>query len=253
MPVTAPIAFLDLETGRDLDRYTKPRPACSAGCGRPAVTRGMCHPHYKRWLRCGTPGRAELALKGGPKRLCSLDDCERVVCARDWCSRHYQRYLAAGGLAEAVGRPPRAWDGRCRSCSGPGPFQKQTRLCNGCRADAKRAREAADPGGREARLARGRLYAAQVQARRRAKAIEAYGGRCVCCGESEPVFLALDHVKGDGKAHRATIGGGTPNMYRWAERNGYPPTLQLLCHNCNMAKSYNPGGCPHQIRRRVAA
>src|SRR5262252_4538483 len=51
----------------------------------------------------------------------------------------------------------------------------------------------------------------------RLEMIAAYGGECACCGETEPVFLTLDHVNGDGAAHRRSmnspsIGGARTRM-----------------------------------------
>ena len=81
--------------------------------------------------------------------------------------------------------------------------------------------------------------------RARAEVLAAYGGRCVCCGETEPAFLAIDHVKNDGARHRARIGGGAMIVF-WLRRHGFPKDrFQLLCHNCNRAK-HALGRCPHQ-------
>ena len=73
-----------------------------------------------------------------------------------------------------------------------------------------------------------------------------YGGTCRCCGESEPKFLSVDHIDGGGRKHReSTSGTGGTVFYRWIVRNGFPTYLQILCHNCNMAKGMY-GVCPHQ-------
>lgn len=83
----------------------------------------------------------------------------------------------------------------------------------------------------------------------RMAALAAYGGRCACCGEDTPEFLAIDHVNGDGAEHRKTLaksgrgGAGTPT-YRWLKRNGYPEGFRVLCHNCNIAIGFY-GACPH--------
>lgn len=82
-------------------------------------------------------------------------------------------------------------------------------------------------------------------------ALEAYGGRCGCCGEAEPAFLAIDHVDGGGNAHRRSLSStgrisGGARIYGWLRRLGFPAGFAVLCHNCNFAKSHNPGGCPPQ-------
>jgi hypothetical protein len=80
--------------------------------------------------------------------------------------------------------------------------------------------------------------------------INHYGSRCVCCGENSLIFLALDHVNNDGSEWRRKIWKTSPksrggiHTYLWIKKNNYPPIFQLLCHNCNWAKSH--GGCPHK-------
>ena len=76
--------------------------------------------------------------------------------------------------------------------------------------------------------------------------LEAYGGKCSCCGETEPIFLAMDHVNNDGYERRKITGNSSHVVYRDAMRRGFPPDYQLLCHNCNMGKSLNAGVCPHK-------
>jgi hypothetical protein len=76
-------------------------------------------------------------------------------------------------------------------------------------------------------------------------AFDAYGGKCVCCGVDNLVWLALDHIADDGASKRRSgehPAGG--KIYRWLRDRGYPAIFQVLCHNCNFAKAH--GGCPHQ-------
>lgn len=80
----------------------------------------------------------------------------------------------------------------------------------------------------------------------RMQVLIAYGGtkpKCKCCGESIYEFLCLDHIKGGGKNHRKERGG--THFYHWLLVNGCPKGLQVLCHNCNMAKGFY-GKCPHK-------
>lgn len=72
--------------------------------------------------------------------------------------------------------------------------------------------------------------------------LDKYGRKCACCGEKEVKFLALDHINGGGNKHRREI--GYKDMIKWAIKNKFPNIFQLLCHNCNMAKSLY-GNCPH--------
>ncbi len=72
---------------------------------------------------------------------------------------------------------------------------------------------------------------------------------CRCCGEDEEKFLAIDHVNNDGSEHRKTLKNGASGnvFYKWLRDSGWPPGFQVLCHNCNFAKSAH-GVCPHQTR-----
>lgn len=87
----------------------------------------------------------------------------------------------------------------------------------------------------------------------KAEVLDAYGHRCECCGESTAEFLAIDHIKGDGAAHRREVGGGTA-FYLWLRRAGFPrDNFRLLCHNCNIARAYGQKICPHELARHVEA
>ena len=63
-----------------------------------------------------------------------------------------------------------------------------------------------------------------------------YGRRCRCCGQTWD--LSIDHINGDGKAHRAAI--GQRKLYRWLIQNNFPSDYQTLCRPCNSSKSTGP-------------
>jgi len=81
----------------------------------------------------------------------------------------------------------------------------------------------------------------------REAAILAYGGfECACCGETQKMFLALDHIKNDGANDRRNNAGSNGLYYR-LKKDNYPAGLfQVLCHNCNWGKYVNGGICPHK-------
>lgn len=90
------------------------------------------------------------------------------------------------------------------------------------------------------------------------RVIAGYGGKCVCCGEANPLFLTLDHVNGDGTKHRRELvwkartfkhkpGTFPSTMHFWVLKNGFPPILQLMCFNCNCGRARNGGICPHRV------
>jgi hypothetical protein len=80
--------------------------------------------------------------------------------------------------------------------------------------------------------------------------VDAYGGKCVCCGEGTFEFLSIDHVNGGGDHHRREVGGGGVVLYQWLRKRNFPQDgrFQVLCFNCNMAKGFY-GACPHEVVR----
>jgi hypothetical protein len=86
----------------------------------------------------------------------------------------------------------------------------------------------------------------------------AYGGyECKCCGETERLFLSVDHVNNDGytlrKEKTQGVGG---SLYRWLymqfkKTSIWPDDYQILCMNCNFGKSKNKGVCPHKNSSKV--
>ena len=97
-------------------------------------------------------------------------------------------------------------------------------------------------------------YQAMLNARSRASqykarmaAIQHYGGKCSCCGETEPKFLAIDHVGGGGNQHLKSL---TISICAWLKKQGYPSGFRILCHNCNMARGFY-GECPHETEVRT--
>lgn len=83
----------------------------------------------------------------------------------------------------------------------------------------------------------------------RAEMIAAYGGKCACCGEAEPVFLTIEHKNRDGKKHRELAGNTPTAVYADLRRRGWPQDdYELLCFNCNRA-SWVLGVCPHRARK----
>ncbi len=83
----------------------------------------------------------------------------------------------------------------------------------------------------------------------RREALEAYGAFCQCCGESAREFLAIDHINGGGSKHRKSYRNAGNYIFLWLRKHAYPKGFQVLCHNCNFAKSHY-GGCPHNEQQR---
>jgi hypothetical protein len=89
-------------------------------------------------------------------------------------------------------------------------------------------------------------YRLRKQAENREKIYAAYGNKCVCCGEDNPLFLTVDHVNSDGylerKNKKYTSGS---QFYSLIVKQNFPDKYQLLCYNCNMGRARNNGICPH--------
>jgi hypothetical protein len=96
-------------------------------------------------------------------------------------------------------------------------------------------------------------YQRRYRQKLKEKVFAAYGGfRCACCGETEHLFLSLDHINNDGCTMRKY--GGHPSsayqFYNWLKQNNFPPDFEVLCMNCNHGKSRNNGVCPHKTRHK---
>lgn len=76
--------------------------------------------------------------------------------------------------------------------------------------------------------------------------LDRYGGKCMCCGESQYEFLTIDHINNDGAAHRKSVGNNA--ICLWLIRNNFPDGFQVLCWNCNAAKQFH-SVCPHQTHK----
>ncbi len=66
--------------------------------------------------------------------------------------------------------------------------------------------------------------------------------KCNCCGESDYRFLQVDHINENGSSHRKSVSCIFTDIIDM----GYPEEYQILCINCNSARSKNGGICPHK-------
>lgn len=112
-----------------------------------------------------------------------------------------------------------------------------------------------DRGRRRWRENKEKMLATMKASKRklRLEMIAAYGGKCNCCGEIEPKFLAVDHIYNDGaEERRRNHGLRGAEFVRLLREKGWPKDrYRLLCHNCNMSRSFY-GQCPHELERRRA-
>ena len=86
------------------------------------------------------------------------------------------------------------------------------------------------------------------------------GNKCACCGERDEMYLSIDHVNNDGGKLRKQNDGHSRihGQIKYYREN--PDALQLLCSNCNHAKSRNNGELylpkkftPRKIQEQFAA
>ena len=77
-------------------------------------------------------------------------------------------------------------------------------------------------------------YRKELRDRVRQNALEAYGNKCVWCGQTNPMFLTFDHINNDGKEQRKKHHTGI-NLYYYLLKY-LPKDIQILCWNCNLAK-----------------
>ncbi len=86
------------------------------------------------------------------------------------------------------------------------------------------------------------------RARYKALVYDHYGRKCNCCGETEILFLSVDHVNNDGNTHKHRSGQRVLGaaLYGQIVSSGYPDSYQILCMNCNYGKHKNSGVCPHE-------
>lgn len=78
--------------------------------------------------------------------------------------------------------------------------------------------------------------------RRKIEVLSVYANgdpQCVLCSERRLGALTLDHIKGDGSAHRRSFSGinkgglSSGRLYLWLKKNDFPAGYRVLCSNCN--------------------
>lgn len=83
--------------------------------------------------------------------------------------------------------------------------------------------------------------------RLRRLAIQTYGNKCVCCGETRYLFLTFDHKNNDGYKTRRKGGIRFEGVvfYTWLLEE-HRPDIEVACWNCNCGRAMNGGVCPHK-------
>ena len=76
---------------------------------------------------------------------------------------------------------------------------------------------------------------------------------CKCCGETDPMYLQIDHVKNDGYLDKNQSGSRICVKYKMKLYHENPKRFQLLCANCNVAKAKNGGKLYKPKKRKPSA
>ena len=134
--------------------------------------------------------------------------------------------------------------------AGKGNYRKRCSLCNDKAYQEAPARKRGDFRDRWGLMSPEAKQKCLAERRARYAAIKVlvmahYGNACECCGETEPLFLTIDHVHNFGTQRRRRD-NGHGIVYRWLVRNNFPPGFRILCSNCNHGRYRNGGICPHQ-------
>lgn len=205
---------------------------------RPHQAKGLCNICYLREYHAARaetrnarkrkdPSEYAPNYRKPPSKPPRNADChpDRPHRAKGLCTACYQQTRRERGAKQATCHPDRPALARG--------------LCHKCYAQEKYwdNPEKYKQASREAQAA--------IRKRARDQLLEAYGGKCACpnCPETNPAFLCLDHVNGDGKAHRMKIGSHT---YADLRRRGFPKEgFRLLCWNCNSMTRFGRK-CPHE-------
>lgn len=163
------------------------------------------------------------------------------------------------------GKPPLSW---CRTCLKNLYFTGLIR-CTKCQA-IKRINEFGSRGHGKFKLIcklcrrtadsspsgskRKQLYGLRARRKSKTNALVAYSGQnptCSChgCNEHRWEFLTIDHIDGNGAAHRRSLSSTRKvsgrEFYVWLRKNNYPPGFRVLCMNCNFSLGAY-GYCPHE-------
>ena len=86
----------------------------------------------------------------------------------------------------------------------------------------------------------------------RKELFEHFEKKCACCGETEPLFLSVDHINNDGykereRSSKGNILLGVIGRLQLIKAQRFPKDkYQILCMNCNTGKHRNNGICPHK-------
>lgn len=134
---------------------------------------------------------------------------------------------------------------KCKEEKDMSCFNKTCRSHDGHDCYCRDCRKAINKEWQEKNVDKYRDSIKKSRTKLRIDTINAYGGKCSCCGEANIEFLTIDHVNGDGREHRAES-TCAQHVYYDLKKRGYPQEgYRCLCMNCNWSIGIW-GYCPHQ-------
>jgi hypothetical protein len=89
------------------------------------------------------------------------------------------------------------------------------------------------------------IYRREYRKQQKVAVLNKYGGKCYCCGESDPHFLTIDHVQSDGHEKRKQCSGQKAIFQYLYGREVDLSVYRVACFNCNCARVQHNGTCPH--------
>ena len=175
---------------------------------------------------------------------------------RKYCSHKCRRLYSENDENKAKSRRNYLKEqGICIEC-GSNPATNNTIRCDPCRDKQSKNNlkwRSSHPELKEAwkkiSISKRREYRKTWRRNTRIKAIQLYGGKCDCCGETTLEFLQFHHIEKNGKKHRAESKNGS-RMLRDLIKNFGKYKVQILCSNCHNAITVY-GECPHDKIQKI--
>lgn len=200
--------------------------------------------HSKNSLRCKScAARARYVAKNGKPPEIIIAQCE--VCDKEF--QDYASNRTKGKNFFCSQKCRAAWVGVHNSITRGGDGFKRSKSFKD-KIYYRRNSNKVRTGARKYYLEnRGKILERLRQKNRefKIKVVEAYGGKCECCGETIVEFLTIDHINNDGALHRRKVGKGK-RIYKDLLTLGCPKdNYRLLCFNCNIVRGFY-GYCPHK-------
>jgi hypothetical protein len=215
--------------------------------------------HAKTCIDCGM----ELTGHGSPKRCqkCAakkryLDSHgappKRIIAKCEYCGKEFSDYVSnrtksKKGIYFCSSECRSAWVGIHNSVLHGGDGQNRSKsekdklYYRDNSSNIRNSRNIYYQKNRESILEKKR----EEGRKRKQIVIDAYGGKCECCGETTFEFLTIDHINNDGAEHRRRIGGKGTKIYKYLIEHDFPKDgYRLLCFNCNISRGFY-GYCPH--------